>query len=381
MKTISADPNGSKKDDLLRQIGERIGILDEHLIRVINHRFKLANLVSDAKDGDPIVVREREKARLDKAEELANQIGLDPDLARALMVFIIDASVKHQTELRDQLLLNGINPGDRSPEALRRNLLALTESVAESYDSHQGDCPATRLNYQFEDGAIRNLKTRVNHKGTLLDLGTATGRTLFAHSSGFRKAVGIDISEHMLSVARSKVSPDQSSKFDFIQADLEEGIPLEDGSVSMVVMNNGTASDISNIHFLMHEVSRVLVNKGVAYFSFYNKDALVHESILPWHNSIGAIFNPIFDTLEVEAKGLRGTIPVFAKPLTVSEAKRLVDKHLTVTKILTFPFITSILPRELISQSFCEDLISFDHRFTHDGDERGAYITIIARKN
>lgn len=385
MEKTNTDSSESRKGDLLKETGRRIKILDNHLIRVIGHRFKLANLVSDAKDGGPIIARQREQERLDYAAEVANEIGMEPDLARSIIYQIIGAGIKHQTELRDLRDQNTgeFKPNDRSPEALRRNLLTLTERVAGSYDKHQNDCPATSLNYEFEDLVIEDLISgvRSDPNKLFLDLGTATGRMAFRHGFNFERVVGIDISDSMLDVARSKLKPSSAWKFDFQNADLEFGIPLKDESVSVVVMNNGTASDISNITGLIQEVSRVLVKGGVAYFSFYNKSALVHESILPWQNSIGAIFNPVFDTLEVEIDGLRGVIPIFAKPVTVDEAKNLADRHLSVTKILTYPFITSILPREFISLEVCKDIIQFDKKLALGGDERGAYIIVVARKN
>ncbi|MEY2641292.1 MAG: ubiE/COQ5 methyltransferase family [Candidatus Parcubacteria bacterium] len=374
--------SAEQKDRWLKGIGERLGVLDEHLVRLVKRRIDLSTLVVDTKGTDPIVVLGREQSRLQHIGQVAAEVGIDPYLAQALLHTVINAGVKHQTMLRDEATSSqeGNNAGDRSPEALRRNLLRLTESVAETYDTHQDGCPATRFTYQIENRIISETIESLDHRGTFVDLGTATGRMIFHHKAGFRSLVGYDISPAMVAVAQGKVNSNQRHRIQFVQRDLEQGIPLEDGTVSFVVMNNGTCGDIVDIQSLLSEVRRVLTRGGYAYLSFYNADALVHRSILPWQNSIAAIFNPIMNTLEVDLAGVRGTIPVHARMYSVQEIRDMVERRFALQRLNTFPFVTSLMPRELFREGFIEPLLNLDMQLCESGDEHGAYVGLVVQK-
>lgn len=380
--TTSKSLTPEQKRDLLQGVGKRLAILDEHLLRLIKRRIDLSTLVVDIKGSDPIVVLEREKERITRAGKLAENVGIEPMLAQSVLHTIINGGVKHQTMIRDQITSNpnGSNPGDRSPEALRRNLLLLTEQVASTYDEHQHACPATEFTYKIEDRMIHDAITQLVHRGTLLDLGTATGRMVFAHKAGFRSVVGYDVSPAMIACANEKARAVTHNGLHFEVVDLEAGIPQEDQSVSFIIMNNGTCGDIRDFSSLLNEIERVLVPGGLAYLSFYNRDTLVHQSLLPWQNSVAAIFNPVLNTLEVDLDGVRGTIPIYAQAYSVADVQALIERKLVVRTLTTFPFVTSLMPRELFSEGMLDSLLELDERLSESGDEHGAYISVIAQK-
>ena len=340
----------------LKELGSRIEALDLLLLTLVAHRMTLSLSVGAYKkaNGEKIYRRDAEKKRLDTARHIAVNSGLDDNFAHALLYLIIDESCKQQMiQLQGDYQLTDLKDEQERYANLRQNLLRLTEAVAPGYDqSYDSKSFSIRSCRQFEqeciDGAISGLQDR----SLAIDLGCATGMQTLQLAQKFDRTIGYDLSPEMVKVARGKIGGEHSAALEFCQHDLDEdGIPLPDESVSFVLMNLGTASDIRNIQKLIGEISRVLKRGGRYLLSFYNKDALVYKwDFLPWPDGLAAEINRPLSCLDVRVGNT--TYSVFAKSYTSEEVREMLGRTLARNlDIATFPTVSALLPSQLFGKN------------------------------
>lgn len=343
--------------------------------------------VADVKmrDGIPFIRREVEEDRLNDVRKLATQEGLDPNFLSTLLYMIIGESCKGQLERRDGPPTAVLSDEDDTAryEELKRHLLELTNAWAPSYDGHYTDGYfATRVYTAWEHEAIQaHAGDMFLPQGALVDLGCATGRMSFllADTISFTSVEGFDISRNMIASARS-LARSCSYEANFCTHDFElEGIPCRDESVSFVVMNLGTGSDVKDFSGVLMEIRRVLIPGGRFAISFYNRDALLYRcGFMPWPTGLTAEFNTITNTLDVRSCGKAYTI--YARPYGVAEVRGLFDDELRVMRADTFPSVSAILPTDVIEGKPEAEtaMTEVDKLLTSSG--MGAYILVLGEK-
>ncbi len=372
----------------LPKLGERIRAVDRHLVEVIAQRKKLVLKVGEEKQGkgDHIVRTGIEDGRLEEAQTWARQKGLNPHFMHALLYMIIDESCKVQTEqLQDHPELADLGNIDEETWylSLKRNLLELTKAIAPEYDQKYDEGYfATHCYLDFERQQLARVIESLNHKEIAVDLGCATGRIALSLATDFERVIGYDLSPAMIEQARSKCDQQGLTNVDLEVADAEQAIPLADSSVSLVVMNLGTASDIRAIDKLMVEVDRILKPGGVAFLSFYNAEALFYRvGFLPWPTGLAAEINLQKHCLDVQIHIDEKTqsFSVYARAYRVGEVRKFFSNLLSLEQFLTFPTICSILPPYIFDDGDTRQTISeLDERIADSN--LGAYIIAVARK-
>jgi len=379
-----------KRLTALETLGKQIQTTDHHLVRLLARRVQLAQAVCRSKlaDGQALFRQEVEEKRLQEVEEWAVKEGVSPHFARGILYSIIGESCKQQAIMRDkwdQTHDPSMVAKSFEYSVLRSNLLTLTKAWATRYDDEYGqDRFATKLQIKFERHLISQEIERLSRKKVLVDLGCATGRETFNHSNHFAVTIGFDISEDMIAVANGKLQPASKHKMSFIVQDVEKLLPIEDNSVSFVFMNNGTASDVKDLRFVLNEVGRILEKGGRFLFSFYNADALMHEVFLPWPSSLMAEINRDQQCLDVNYEG--GRLSIYARPYTPTEIKDLFKMPLSIDQLWTHPTISSILPNELFEDSTSalrdvrKQIADTDWNLSENGNEQGAYVVVAGHK-
>jgi len=340
--------------DLKQDLAPRFGVLDQHFVSVMKNRLNLAERVAAYKilNNDPIVRREIELGRLKTMREQGVALGMDPNFIISLGYPIIGESCKVQIELYQAAAAAGEKSVDPETESelrafYRKNLLELTGIVAAAYDEHYSDDRYATQDYVRYEWELIEQKLTGDGRGVLLDLGCATGRMTLPLASRFTKAIGIDVSPQMLEIAHARVVDKGLTNVTFKEADLEKSLDLDDASVSFVLMNMGTASDIHDFAGLLREVRRVLAPGGRFLFSFYNKEALVYAwDFLPWPVALAAEINVTLNCLEVQRD--HRLYSLYARPYTISEVEDILPTGLSLTEITTFPTVSPLLPHELL---------------------------------
>ncbi len=342
----------------LKELGKRIEAIDLLLLTLVAHRMHLSLNVGAYKkaNGENIYRRDAENKRLDIARFIAVNGGLDDNFAHALLYSIINESCKRQmVQLQDKdfQLPDFKNEGE-ALENLRQNLLKLTKAVADSYDdSYDRRSFAIKSYRKFEEECIRGAIADTHDRSLAIDLGCATGMQSIRLTGKFSQVIGYELSPDMVRIARKKITPDLADRLSFEERDLEQGIPLPDESVSFVLMNLGTASDIRDIQKLIGEISRVLKRGGRYLMSFYNKDALVYKwDFLPWPDGLAAEINevPSFSwfpsCLDVHVGN--DIYTVHAKSYSTEEVENMLGRTLASgLNIATFPTVSALLPNQL----------------------------------
>jgi len=340
----------------------RLANIDEQIMRAARQRIVVAKEVATTKEvrGEPIFRPKVENDRLNDAVVLAKEIGLNPNFAHALKYLLIDESCKEQMiqiQGSDHSHLLSEDPDERY-EQLKKNLIALTEAVAQHYDKSGGRVyPATKAYIKYEnDEMSRSIGLLPeNCRRVALDLGCGVGRTTRKLSQSFKKVIGYDLSQHMIDEAWKR--GENTSNVSFKQGDLDDGIPLEDNSVDFVVMGLGTASDIRHANKLMLEISRVLHPRGRFLFSFYNRHALIYmEDYVSVDSGLAATINVEEQCLVVHAPGSFQTAEavgrdymVYAKAYDWGEIHSvLCSSNLTYDAYHTYPTMASVIPRSLL---------------------------------
>lgn len=88
----------------LSTVRQNIDEIDEQLIRLLAKRFEITHQVGLYKKEHnvPPVDPEREARQLARIEKLAQDAGLSPDFAKAILRLVIDETVANHKRLREQ---------------------------------------------------------------------------------------------------------------------------------------------------------------------------------------------------------------------------------------------------------------------------------------
>jgi SAM-dependent methyltransferase/chorismate mutase len=340
-----------------------IGIVDEVFLDTIAARSRLALDVGQHKDmhKDPKIVRARENDRLGAAAQHALKLGIDPNFARALQYQTISESCRLQVEQADNHVVdNELTWQNASADVwrdhLKQSLLKLTAAVAGDYETMYGDNAsiATKMYIEFEWKKIRHEIDDLHQGCTNLavDLGCATGRLTRKLAERFMHTIGCDICPRMIDKAKELSQEKCAARIEYVEADIEKNRLdfLSSGSVDLVVMSVGTASDIDNLREVLASVRRVLAPHGRFVLSFYNRLALMYHMFAPWPLSLQAKVNNHRKYLEVTYKGK--VYPVFGRLQEPAQiAKLLSQSGLRLSsELVTYPTIGSILPNSVLGQ-------------------------------
>jgi malonyl-CoA O-methyltransferase len=97
-----------------------------------------------------------------------------------------------------------------------------------------------------------------SHYASIVEIGCGTGKNTRVLAKTAEKVTALDFSAGMLAQARAKV---QAPNVTFIEADLTQPWPLEDGSADLVVCNL-VLEHIAGLAFIFAEAARVLREGG-----------------------------------------------------------------------------------------------------------------------
>ena len=369
----------------LKELGDRIRLVDKLIVNLLGMRIRdLALKVQEykAEHGGDVIRLEVEKERLKFVQSLAGELGIDPGFMLTVFWPIIAETGRVQILARQA----GEKKTDLSPRALKANLLALTAEIAPIYDDYYGLERFANAAYGAReqgmiDRQIAELKISVNSDtaGELaVDLGCATGRMSFYVAWRFQRVVGLDISPAMIAQAEANRRPGLTG-VEFKVADIGYGIPFSNNSVSLAIMNLGTASDVSDIKSVLANTKRTLKPGGRFMLSFYNAGALLNSCwFLPWQVSLAAKIDRLNRCLEVRLKGRIFLVPATA--YTRSEVQSLVENAgLRLLEISTYPTVSSILPDELFGDPrMRESVTAMDDALARLN--MGAYILVAGEK-
>ena len=150
-------------------------------------------------------------------------------------------------------------------------------SAAAWFEAHAGEWDAIRELHVADDAVETAMAALLgdDHVGTLIDIGTGTGRMLELFAGSAQAALGIDRSSEMLRLARVKLSEGGVGNAELRQADLY-ALPMRDG-----------AADVAILHHVLHfaqqpgaavaEAARVLGPGGrllIADFASHDREEL-----------------------------------------------------------------------------------------------------------
>ena len=375
----------------LSEIGARLAKVDMLLMSIVKQRMDLALEVERRKsvgktaEERKIFNFKREEERLMAVGDWAKEHGMNPHFAQTLLYLLIGESCKQQMiQLQNRAGKPTDDSGDESEwsETLCRNLLSLAESYSERYDvEYDKAFFATRAYVEFENNLLQEEIGKLSNHYVLLDLGCATGRLTFQLAERFQWAVGYDISPHMVEKANGKISNSGIRNICFKTADIEKGIPEPDSSVSLAVMNLGTASDMRDISKVLKEITRVLVSRGRFFLSFYNTEALLYRlDFIPWPTGLVAKVNIHNRCLDVQ----NGTkiLSVYARSYSVSEVFDMIRGGIAVSRMETYPTISAILPNDLFENKpeVQKSIMAIDKQLANSPLNGGAYIVVTGQK-
>ncbi len=341
----------------LNKIGERLKKTDRFLLDILMMRLAqggLSDCVAENKrrcSPDGIFNKRRQEVedkRIDLMKGWAKERGIDPNFAALLMYAIMSESCRVQDEI---MVAQHQNHGEKIDEGnheevyklQRENLLELTKAVAKDYDQHYGTGHlGSKLYFSFEKKVLNGqIAEGLQSNKLAIDLGCATGIMPFEIAHKFKRVIGYDISPDMINVARSKIST-ETSHVEFMSADIESGIDLPENSVSLAIMNMGTASDIKNIKGVLNNLKKIIEPGGKFFLSFYNTESLLHKiGFVPWPVPLAAHIDTDKKCLEVHHDGK--IYFLYARPRSVKEVSELLSDF-EIDDIVTFPTLASIIP-------------------------------------
>lgn len=369
----------------LEELSTRLKKVDTMIMALVKRRMELSQQVGlfKRRAHKKMFRADIEDRRIAEIREWGVEHDLNPHLAASLLYLLINESCKQQMiQLQDESL-SDVEPQseDEWYESLKKNLLLLTERWCDSYDSdYEKHAFATRAYLNFERMLMDREISRLSNRGTVIDLGCATGRLTLPLSEHFEHAIGYDLSPHMVAVARKNAKNHAfGPRVSFNEVDIENGIPVDDATISFVVMNLGTASDVRNIKGVFEEMSRVLEPGGRFFFSFYNRDALLYRwEFLPWPVGLVASINLHRHCLEVHSRN--EVLSVYARPYTVAEVETLFGTVGMKVSVSTYPTMSSILPDDVFENQSAtqEAVIAIDEDLS--SSSMGAYIIATGQK-
>lgn len=341
----------------LGKTGMRLRKTDRFILDILATRLAqggLSDIVAENKKrttADGIYSKRRkdkEDLRINLMKIWAEDRGIDPNFAAALMYHVIAESCLVQDNVMvDDLQKKKAKINESNPEdvyALQcQNLLELTSAVADGYDQWYGSgLLGSMLYFKFEKKILSGMIAEdLKNHGLAIDLGCATGKMAFEVAHKFKRVIGYDISPDMIRVANSKKSP-ETSHIEFVVSDIEKGLDLPENSVSLAIMNMGTAGDIKNIGGVLQDIQKSLEPGGKFFLSFYNSESLFHKvGFIPWPVPLAAHMDTDRNCLEVHHDG--EVYFIYAKQRNVQEVRNLLS-DLEIDDILTFPTIASIIP-------------------------------------
>lgn len=340
----------------LKKIGDRLRKVDRYLLDVLSVRLAnggLSDFVAENKrkaslEGIfPSRRQEVENARIESMKKWALEIGIDPNFAAMLMYTLISESCRVQSEImvkkheRKEVKIDE-SKAEEVYAYQKQNLLSLTAKVAEVYDEgYAKDFVGTRVYRNFEKEKLYELIANSPDKSLAIDLGCATGIISFEIASHFSKVIGYDISPEMIAMARRKIT-DSSSHVEFVELNIEEEINLPADSVSLAVMNMGTASDIKDIKGVLQQLKKILHPQGKFFLSFYNSQSLLAKiGFIPWPMPLAAHIDSGNRCLEVRCNN--EVFFLYARPRSIEEVKNLLSDF-EIDAAYSFPTFSSILP-------------------------------------
>jgi len=344
----------------LKKIGDRLRKVDRFILDVLGIRLAnggLSDYVAENKrksSADGVFNKRRqsvEDERIGNMKKWAIENGIDPNFAASLMYQLISESCRVQDEIMVNKFKNNkdtINEAN-SEEVYnyqKQNLLNLTSKIAPLYDENYAkDFFGTKIYNEFEKKILYGLIADISNKTLAVDFGCATGIMSFEIASQFEKVIGYDISSSMISVANKKIT-DCFSNVEFVNIDIEKGIDLSNNSVSLAIMNMGTASDVKNIKVVLKYLKHSLSPKGKFLFSFYSSESLLAKlGFLPWPMQLAAHIDLKKRCLEVRYNN--DVFSLYARARNVEEVKNLfIDFE--IDGIYTFPTLASVLPNIIL---------------------------------
>ncbi|MFC1598656.1 methyltransferase domain-containing protein [Patescibacteria group bacterium] len=388
----------------LQELSVMLANVDRTLVSLLARRmdlalqvfaFKKSQALKKAKEEgkDPaeaklkieVIRADKEIERVDKAAIWAELIGLNPLFARGMMYEIINESCKVQLGAmqsdKADIRFDDHATSDEWYEALKANLLELTRHVASGYDQAYSEQASfsTAIYRQFEQRIIQGLIDKLPNKSLALDLGCATGPMTFHLADYFTQVQGVDISPEMIKIAQEKKQTLSIDNVAFSVADIEQGLEVSDGTVSLVVLNLGTASDVRNLKTVMKEIERVLRPGGKVLLSFYNKDALIYQfDFIPWPVSLMAEINFKAQCLEVHIPEHEPFL-VYANGYNAEEAEAMFQGKMEMDDVFSFPTISPILPKHLLENDKIRQQIELVERFLENSTS-GSYLIATGTK-
>lgn len=369
-------------------IRDRINAIDRLMLQMLSERAYLVQEVGKIKhaEGKSLQASDREAAMFDRMEKECKQLGLNFDYVSELWsTMIYYAKVMECDAVGIDSFLD---KQDIAPAVLRKNLLALTELTAPTYNDYcrGAGTDAIRSYRDREDHLVRRvIGNGLPDRALALDLGCATGQMTELLENSFDVVRGYDVSSHMCQEAQKRRTWKQCVVFE--QTDLELGIPASTGSVALVIANFGCASEFG-CNFLA-ELKRVLVKGGKAVLSFYNKNALLNYWFYPWPSTVKARLNRHNGTLEVWTGGsvytvqAKGWIPKELQLELKANGFELVGDVFE-----TYPTMQAIVPRFFFTSKRADSPIMIEIAREIDlhlarsksGVNRGTYILMEVQK-
>lgn len=366
----------------LEKARKRVTEVTSQIVNLFCDRQKLMRKIAEAKNKSggahlPIFLPQREQETLSHFREVAKEKNVDPDMMDMLISMLMSAAKFTQMDiLKRQTILDTKRP---DKDLLKKNLLTLTAEVATTYDLYDKQAEGTHIECIHERQLLKELAV-LYRNGTAVNLGSANGNHVTSTiEEGFQRIVGYDISRNMIACAKTKY-PDH----EFYVHDLDNGIPLEDASADLVIANFGAASEVCVN--LWQETSRVLRSGGRAYFSFYNKDALVTRWWTPWSNSFRITINPHNDTIMVPLIDGDGSAQIFwihGKSITEKDVYiNARSSGLEVYRIESSSPLWDDKPPEFFKHAGAvESAMEYETTHAHVPPFLGQYLRVVVKKN
>lgn len=367
----------------LEKIRDRLDALNWQTLLILSERLMLVREVATQKKakGDGVIhAPSREAAIFDRTIDHCRVLGLDANY----VLEIVSLMIAHAKDAECDVLgvETFLDTRPKKPEDLRADLLKLTAATAPNYSPDYCEGQGSDA-VQSHLGRERNLLEQsidaLANKKLAIDLGCANGKATEFLEGHFSRVRAFDICPQMIDHARTRrLWP---SHVEFETADLEEGIPQDDASVSFAVANFGAASEVSQR--LLPELSRTLENDGKAFLSFYNADAISNLWYYPWPSTMRAHLNVHNNTLEVWYQDRVYTVQ--GAGMTVMMLQEACGLHgLEVEWVETYPTFLSIVPRFFFGSSrfrpLVEAVTEVDEAMARKAPYRGTHLTALVRK-